>query len=154
MINRYLTKASHHPVLLAILLAILLILIILFILWRRRPRELDPAYFAKRWHELQKHLPNKTTWPLAVIDADKLLDEALKKRRFKGKTMGERLVSAQRTLTSNDTVWFGHKLRNKLVHEEYKVTQKTEVRDALLGYFQALKDLGAIRTNGEGGNDK
>ena len=143
----HLLHAIHHHltvVLIAMAVLVVVFAVGIFVL-RRRPRTLDPEYFAQRWHDLQKNLPNKATWPLAVIDADKLLDEALKRRKFKGKTMGERLVSAQRVLTSNDTVWFGHKLRNKLVHEEYKLTKKGEVKSALLGYLQALRDLGALK---------
>src|SRR5690242_9631179 len=84
----------------------------------RRPRkDLDRQYFQKRWKELQKMCAKQDTWPVAIIQADSLLDEALKRRKFKGKTMGERLVSAQKTLSQNDVVWFGHKLRNQLVHE-------------------------------------
>jgi hypothetical protein len=138
----------HHltEVLVAVTVLVVLLIIGIFVL-RRRPRKVDPVYFAGRWHELQKHLPNKSTWPEAILDADKLLDEALKCHKFKGKSMGERLVSAQHALSSNDTVWFGHKLHNKLVHEQYKLTSKTEVKNALLGYLQALKDLGALKND-------
>jgi hypothetical protein len=138
MIHQHILRAT------AALIALILIIVIAGLLARRRPKGLNETYFRERWQEIQGLLSNKNTWPLAVINADKLLDEALKRRKFKGKTMGERLVSAQRTLSSNDTVWFGHKLRNKLVHEDYNLTKKNEVRDALLGYMQALKDLGAL----------
>jgi len=144
----YLTKAEHHIGLVLTAAALLVVVVVAAIfVFRRRPRKVDPVYFAGRWHELQRHLPNKSTWPQAILDADKLLDEALKRHKFKGKSMGERLVSAQHALSSNDTVWFGHKLRNKLVHEQYKLTSKTEVKTALLGYLQALKDLGALRND-------
>ena len=124
---------------------VLLILIAMAEIIRRRPRSLNDKYFRERWQELQKLLADKNTWPLAIIDADKLLDEALRRRRFKGKTMGERMVSAQRTLSSNDTAWFAHKMRNKIVHEDYKIAKKNDVKNALLGYLQALKDLGALK---------
>lgn len=112
---------------------------------QRRPKTLKPEYFQKRWQELQKMCSAKDTWPLAIINADKLLDEALKKRRFKGKAMGERLVAAQRILTDNDGVWFAHKLRNRLVHEDNVKLKEKEVKQALLGFRQALKDVGALR---------
>lgn len=111
---------------------------------QRRPKPLKSPYFAKRWQELQTLCSDKTTWPLAIINADKLLDEALKKRKFKGKAMGERLVAAQRILTDNDGVWFGHKLRNRLVHEENVRLKESDVKQALVGFRQALKDLGAL----------
>lgn len=110
----------------------------------RRGRGLNTAYYDKKWKELQGLLKDKATWPLAIIDADKLLDRALKDRRFKGKTMGERLVAAQRDIKYNDDVWFGHKLRNKLVHENDIKLKERDVKDALLGIKAALKDLGAL----------
>lgn len=112
----------------------------------RRPRkDLNREYFQAKWKELQKGLNKADSWPMAIIQADNLLDEALKRRRFKGKTMGERLVSAQKSLSDNDAAWFAHKLRNKLVHEvDVKLTQK-EVQKALIGLRQALKDLGALK---------
>lgn len=114
-------------------------------LHRRRPRTLNVEYFQMRWKELQKLCSDKKTWPLAVIDADKLLDEALKQNKIKGKTMGDRLVAVQRSLSNNDSVWYAHKLRNKLVHEDYRGLKEQEVKDALVGFRQALKDLGALK---------
>ncbi len=111
---------------------------------KRRAPKLDQAKFQERWKDLQQHLPQKQTWPLAIINADKMVDDALKARRYKGKTMGERLVSAQRDLTANDRIWYAHKMRNKLVHEDYNLTRKNDVKEALLGFLQALKDLGAM----------
>lgn len=110
---------------------------------KRRPRKLNREYYQKRWKELQQHCAREITWPMAIIDADKLLDDVLRRCNYKGKTMGERLVSAQRDLSSNDTVWFSHKLRNKIVHEDIKL-KKRDVQSALKGYLQALKDLGAL----------
>ncbi len=114
------------------------------ILLKRRPRHLNKDYYQDRWQTLQGLLKDKSTWPLAVIDADKLLDDALKRSKYKGKSMGERLVSAQRDISDNDGVWFGHKLRNRLVHESnVKLTEKM-VKEALVGLRSALKDLGAL----------
>ena len=109
-----------------------------------RGRKLTTVFYEKKWKELQGLLKDKATWPLAIIDADKLLDRALKDRRYKGKTMGERLVAAQRDIKYNDDVWFGHKLRNKLVHENDIKLKERDVKDALLGIKAALKDLGAL----------
>ena len=122
----------------------LAILGVITFLTRRPRKELDRKYFQKKWRDLQKMCSNKETWPVAIIQADNLLDEALKKRHFKGKTMGERMVSAQRTFSSNDTLWYGHKLRNRLVHEvDVKLSEK-DVKNALVGIRQALRDLGAL----------
>jgi hypothetical protein len=112
--------------------------------WLRRPKPLDKPYFQRKWRKLQKLCSDKKLWSEAVIEADTLLDEALKKKRFSGKNMGERLVKAQRMLTDNDKVWFSHKLRTKLEDEPKAKLQEKAVKDALLGTRQALKDLGAL----------
>lgn len=125
-----------------------LLVVILFggaILKRRTNKVLDPVYFQKQWKDLQSLCSDKRTWPLAIIDADKLVDEALRKSRIKGKTMGERLVTAQRMLSNNDSIWFAHKLRNRLVHEQYTGLKERDVKEALIGFRQALKDLGALK---------
>ncbi|MBX4199822.1 hypothetical protein KW789_02935 [Candidatus Saccharibacteria bacterium] len=125
---------------------------VLFVLTKMGPRfnkrlqkGLNQEYFQDRWLEL---LARVKTSPegmvLAVIDADKLLDEALRRRHFRGKTMGERLVAAQRSLSDNDAVWYAHKLRNRLVHEPNVKLKKTEAQNALQGFRRGLKDLGAI----------
>ena len=114
-------------------------------LLKRRPKYLNTTRFLSRWQEVQAYCKSKDTWPLAIINGDKLLDDALKQRRFKGKTMGERLVSAQHQISDNDAVWFGHKLRNKLVHEDTAPLKQGEVMRVLAGFRQALKDLGALK---------
>lgn len=131
---------------LAVAAVIILLILVFAASWlvRRKPRKLNQAYYQERWQTLQGLLKDKATWPLAVIDADKLLDDALKRSKYKGKTMGERLVAAQHDIRDNDDVWFGHKLRNQLVHESNVKLTERKVKDALLGIRSALKDLGAL----------
>lgn len=120
---------------------------VLFILTRiglPPSKKLNQVYFQDRWSDLLQRVKTQDGMILAVIDGDKLLDEALRKRHFKGKTMGERLVSAQRSLTDNDSAWYAHKLRNRLVHEPNIRLKKREAQSALSGFRQALKDLGAL----------
>jgi hypothetical protein len=125
--------------------AVLFILIVLaMVLLSRRPRKLKTTRFQEKWRDLQKLCASKDTWPDAIINADKLLDEALKKRHFSGKSMGERLTKAQRVINDNEGVWFGHKLRSKLENDMTAKLKETDVKQALVGIRQALKDLGAF----------
>lgn len=107
-------------------------------------RRLNTDYFQTKWLELLARVKTPEGMVLAIIDADKLLDEALKKRNFRGKTMGERLVAAQRSLSDNDAVWYAHKLRNRLVHEPDVRLKKNEAQNALAGFKKGLHDLGAL----------
>lgn len=115
-------------------------------LFMRRSRKLKPEHFTDRWRDLQKHCATRKTWPHAIIAADDLLCEALKKRRFKGKTTGERLVAAQHEFSDNETVWFGHKLRKKVAEEpvDVRTLKKKDIVIALAGFREALRDLGAL----------
>lgn len=129
------------------ILAVVALLVVVFgasYFLRRKPSSLNREQFKQKWQAAQALCKNEETWPLAIINADKLLDEALKKLKYRGKTMGERLVAAQHEIQDNDTVWYGHKLRNKLVHEDMQKLKKRNVMDALVGFRDALKDLGAL----------
>jgi hypothetical protein len=136
----------------AIVVAACIVLGVCFALWRRR-RPIDTNRFQESWKDLQKLCRDKATWPQAILNADRLLDEALRKRRFGGKTMGERMVKAQRIFTDNDGVWFGHKLRNKIEAEPETKLKEDDVKDALIGIRQGLKDLGALPDNKKGDSD-
>ncbi len=131
------------------LVAILLVIVvsILLMLRKRKQKRLSPESFQDKWKDIQKQCANKDTWPDAVAAADTLLDEALKKKRFRGKTAGERLTKAQRVLTNNEAVWFGHKLRSKIESGVMSRLQEKDVKQALVGIRQALKDLGALKSN-------
>lgn len=107
-------------------------------------RKIKPAKFRVKWTKLQKLCGKKETWAEALLTADKLLDEALKKKRLKGKSMGERLVDAQKLLTDNDAVWFAHNLSKKVLSEPAKKLKESDVKKSLIGFRQALRDLGAL----------
>lgn len=109
------------------------------------PKPMRPKSMRKKWSELQKFCARKETWKEAVLAADKLLDQALKRKRCSGKSMGERLVSAQNLLSDNDSVWYSHNLAKKIVENTEMKLRQYEVKKSLLGFGQALKDLGALR---------
>ncbi len=126
----------------AILFAVAVLIFIT--LTSKKTAPLDKEYFGQRWKELLTYLQSENARQLAVIEADKLLDEALKRRRYGGKTMGERMVSAQKAFSNNNAAWAAHKLRNRLVHEHNVKLRHNEVEAALKNFRQALKDLGAL----------
>jgi hypothetical protein len=117
-----------------------------YILFKRVPRRLKTDKFAKQWKELQGYCKDKKTWPDALSAADTMLDTALKKRKFKGKSMGERMVSAQRVISNNDAMWFGHNLHKKVAAEPKSRLSEADVKTALLGFRSALKDIGALES--------
>lgn len=117
-----------------------------YLIWRwKKPPKLKQEYFTAEWKELQKLLRNRDRWDVALIQADNLLDIALKKNRFRGASMGERLVKAQKRFSDHDGVWFAHKLRREVESDpDFKLTEK-DLKEALIALRQALKDLGALK---------
>lgn len=111
----------------------------------RRRSGLDHAYYQKQWNMILSYKNNGGAGlQLAVFEADKLLDHALKSRGYGGQTMGDRLKDARGSFMNNDAVWQAHKLRNRLAHEQDVQLSGMAVDQALRGFRGALKDLGAF----------
>jgi hypothetical protein len=123
--------------------AVMVLIAIGLTIWKF-PRRIKNNHFTERWNQLQQRCSDKDQWSLAIKEADNLLDEALRKKRFKGKTAGERMVAAQKKFTNNDAVWFGHKLRTKIDSNPELELTKQDVQKALMGLRQGLKDVGAL----------
>ncbi len=109
-------------------------------------KRLDVKTYQAKWLAIESSLAkdNPASWQLTVMNADKLLDKALRERGFKGTTMGERMKSAQTTWKNANHVWSAHKIRNQLAHEtDARITYELAAR-SLAAFKQGLKDLGAI----------
>lgn len=130
---------------LAAALLIGLVLLVYIARAGRRNGKLDRAYYAAQWQKIEQ-LQNQgdTGWQLAIFEADKLLDHALKDAGFPGNTMGDRLKDARRTFRNNDHVWQAHKLRNRLAHEQNINLNSIVVSRALRQFKAGLKDVGAL----------
>lgn len=113
---------------------------------RKGGSQLDQERYRRSWLTIERQLvrAQESSYHLVMLNADKLLDQALKQRGFKGDTMGERMKSAQSTWSSTNNVWTAHKLRNRIAHETDVRVEYDTVRRALAAYKQALKDVGAI----------
>lgn len=98
------------------------------------------------WLGIEQQLKrnDNNSFYLTVLNADKLVDQALRERGFKGETMGERMKAAKGSWTNANHVWSAHKLRNRIAHEADARVSFDETRRALAAFKQALKDLGAI----------
>lgn len=127
-------------------LASIVLVLVAFVFFKWVPQRLRTEKYTNKWKELQGYCRDRKTWPRALSEADALLDSALRRRKFKGKSMGERMVSAQRAITNNDAMWFAHNLTKKLLEVPTSRPKESDIKAALLGYRNALKDLGAIQT--------
>lgn len=87
-------------------------------------------------HAMSQSHPN-----LKIVEADKILDEALRHLGFSG-SLGEKLKAAGARFTDLNAVWKAHKLRNSVVHDLQATPNDKEVDEAMSAYRQALRDLG------------
>jgi hypothetical protein len=133
------------------LIALVIVLLVAIVLFagigklNKKHSGLDHVYYQKQWQTIEGYKSNGGAGlQLAVLEADKLLDHALKHRGYSGATMGERLKSARGSFMNNDAVWHAHKLRNRLAHEQNVPLNALTVDQALRGFRAALKDLGAF----------
>lgn len=133
-----------HDLILVLVIAVPVLFVLLVLVIWKKPRRLKVDKYRVEWKELQSFCRDRSTWPKALIDADKLLDKALKRRKFRGKRMGERLVAAQRKLTNNDGVWAAHNLTKKVIDNPATRLSEAKVKAALVAYRQALIDIGAL----------
>lgn len=128
-------------IILIIVVAVVL-LVLINLVGRPAAKGIDKEYFKNEWIDIIELSKVSKSRPLAIVHADKLLDQALKCSGFGGNTMAERLVSAKNSLTKKDQVWTAHKLRNKIVHETSFEPSEGQVHQAISAYNRAFKDLG------------
>jgi hypothetical protein len=119
-------------------------LMVIIAVTRKAPPGLNQEEFRSTWLSIESSLGQDSgSHQLAILNADKLLDKALKARGYKGDTMGDRLKNARTAFKNNNAVWAAHKLRNQIAHEDVEIKPHT-VRQALAAFKTALKDLGAL----------
>lgn len=112
---------------------------------RRPSKTLDQAKYRERWLSISNSITSEVgTQQLALINADKLLDQALKQRGTTGETMGDRMKNAKDLFSNNGATWSAHKLRNRIVHEESVKVTPIVTRKAMSSFKVALKDIGAL----------
>lgn len=120
-------------------------LLIVMSLTRRGGRVLDQTKYRSKWLAITQGAGSTPdSWQLAIIQADKLLDLALKERGVPGETLGERLKNAKPYLSNIDSVWRVHKLRNNIAHDNDATVSKRHAGEALKVFKRALTELGAL----------
>lgn len=113
---------------------------------RKGPRPLDVEKYRSRWMHIEHNLnqSEKATYAMAILNADKLLDQALQDKGCGGKTTAERMKVATSKWSDANAVWTAHKTRNKIAHEQDFSVSFGETRRTLDAFKKALKELGAL----------
>lgn len=119
--------------------------LVIMALTRKPSKTLDQAKYRERWLSISNSVSSEVgTQQLAIINADKLLDQALKQRGIAGESMGDRMKNAKDLFSNNGAIWSAHKLRNRIVHEDSTKLNPIVTRKAMSSFKVALKDIGAL----------
>lgn len=96
-------------------------------------------------HQVEAMLKSNNIHELrqAVFEADKLVDQVLRAKNYRGETMGERLKSAREYIDRNvyDGIWQGHKVRNQLAHEHQVQLSTSELKQAVEKLLRYIKSM-------------
>lgn len=128
------------------IIAVGLLVLIAIILKSAHRHTFNKEEYQTRWLKIENSLrkDEPSSYALAVIEGDKLLDKAMREYGVSGKTMGERLKRMDGKLSEINKVWTAHKVRNQIAHaDDFQLDYATASR-ALATFKRALKDLGAI----------
>ena len=87
--------------LLAAILLIAIVGVIVLLFSTKNSPKLNVAKYQTKWLAIENSISrdNAASLQLGILQADKLLDQALRERRFKGQTMGERMKSANHAVS-------------------------------------------------------
>lgn len=99
---------------------------------------------AKQWRKITTRLETgiESEAKLALIEADSILDDVLKKMGYSGETLDERLKSVTPTIIPNVAeVLEAHKIRNNIVHDPDYRLNLDQARNTLAIYERALREL-------------
>jgi hypothetical protein len=93
------------------------------------------------WVDDQLKLGRPNSLKLAIIEADKILDEALKAIYPNRQDLAERLKEARDKFSNRqayEDLWYAHKIRNMIVHETSYDLPTFEAKNVIEKYRQAL----------------
>ena len=97
-----------------------------------------------QWQEIKKRLETgiEPEAKLAIIEADKILDDTLNRMGFGGLTLGERLERlTAASLPNIEEVKQAHKIRNNIIHDPTYRLDLEEAKKVIAIYEKALTDL-------------
>ncbi len=149
------TAEIQTPLWMYLIAGVLILLILLLFIWgiwmlkRRLTRPemygLTREEMARRFKEVratakQGLLGSK----MAILEADTLLDAALKSLMMPGDTLGERLKVACYKYPDLRPVWWAHKLRNQMAHDVSFNVSRREAEKAIDEFERALKLLNVL----------
>ncbi|MFA5358983.1 MAG: hypothetical protein WC310_04165 [Patescibacteria group bacterium] len=144
------TFNSVDYIVMIIIAAAIIVGLVFWFVKKSHPAPIDDfsaKKISEEWLQIEELIKQDSpnAWKLAVLEADKLVDYALKTLAVPGKDFGERIRAINYQLPSIRNVWPAHIVRNKLVHEsDYQLDKKTAVR-SVQQFKEALKTLKVLK---------
>ena len=112
---------------------------------RSKVTVLEQNYIASKRLEIEKSLMTENQIELrnAVMEADKLVDYAMKVQGYAGQTFADRLKNAQVNLSQslNNEIWHGHKIRNQIAHESNLAVSNFEMKEAAQNLLKYTRNI-------------
>jgi len=86
------------------------------------------------------------TFTLAIIEADKLLDDVLRLLGFQGEHLAERLdqLEHRKKTKTIEKLWQAHRIRNNLVHAQGFNINSAQAREVLGAYENFFREIKVI----------
>ena len=107
-------------------------------------RSFESRKIEKEWHKIKAKLAAEmeSERKLAVIEADKMMDNLLSQMDFEGASLDERLKKITAAFLPNiEEVKEAHKIRNNIIHDPTYKLSLEETKKILTIYEKALIDL-------------
>lgn len=112
-----------------------------------RHRPFGARKVAKDWNKIKARLATglEAEYKLAVLEADSVMDDVLKRMGFGGMSLGERLDKLTAVSLPNlDEVRLAHQTRNNIVHDPDYRLSLDEAKKTLAIFEKSLTDLQAL----------
>lgn len=106
--------------------------------------QLEREKFQRKWKSVieKLELRDEENLKSAVVEADQLLDEVLKKLKCFGETTSDRLKKLPpKSLSNLDEIKKAHELRNNVVYEDDFQLNFDDARKAIKAFEKAFKEL-------------
>jgi hypothetical protein len=94
----------------------------------------------EHWARVQKLFlsENPSDWKIAILEADIMLDDMVRRMGYAGDTLGECLKQIERSdFTTLDLAWEAHNFRNKIAHEPDSSISRRDI-NRIIGFFEKV----------------
>jgi len=92
----------------------------------------------KKWRKIREGIGSaeEANWKIAIISADEIIDDLIRRMGYAGENMGERLAEINPGQIENiEELKKAHEVRNQIIHDEAFELSKEQAEETI-GYFE------------------